>query len=106
MKRRNNITRLLACTVLVAGGCGAVPDIVIETARERAIQAIENTVGNAVDDVIDGTFGELLDLDDLALPFHDQSQKEEEEALDMDTSESDERDRETRRSFNASSPLP
>ena len=104
MKRIGIGKRWLACVALLGGGCGAIPDIIVDAAWLSAKEALQEAVGDAVDDVIDGTVGELLDLDARELPFDDQSQ--EEEAFDDDAAESGESDRETRRGFSRSSPLP
>ena len=69
--------RWLACAGLLCGGCGAIPDIIIDEARLAAKEAIQEAVRDAVDDVIEGTVGELLNFDDLEFPFSEQSEDEE-----------------------------
>jgi hypothetical protein len=65
MNGRTLGNRLLVCFVLLAGGCGTVPDVIVDTAREAAKEAIEREIEEALNDLAE----ELLDLDGLSLPL-------------------------------------
>jgi len=69
MNRGTTARVLLACGLLLTGGCGAVPELLIEAAKVSAKEAIEKRI----DEVIGGTFDDLLseslDFDNLDLPF-------------------------------------
>lgn len=70
--------RLLACAALLAGGCGAIPDIIVEAARSSAKKAIQEAVEDVIDDVIDDTADELFDYVDVESLFIPGSEEEEE----------------------------
>ena len=65
MNGRTLGNRLLVCFVLLAGGCGAVPDVIVDTAREAAKEAIEKEIEDVLNDLAE----ELFDLDGLSLPL-------------------------------------
>jgi hypothetical protein len=71
MNRRNPAKHLFLTLFLVAGGCGAVPDLVVESARSAAKEAVES----AVADIVDDAFQRVLDAGDdlLPLPLTDES---------------------------------
>ncbi|UCC31472.1 MAG: hypothetical protein JSU86_04190 [Phycisphaerales bacterium] len=81
----------LACAALLAGGCGAIPDIIADAARSSAKEALQEAVEDVVDDVIDNTVGELLDFGDFEFPFVEQS---EDEVQDGDAFEDEDEDAE------------
>ncbi len=54
--------RWLAGVVLVAGGCGAIPEFLVDAGREAAKEAIEEAVGQ----VVNGVVNDLWDSNDLA----------------------------------------
>ncbi len=56
----------LACVVLAAGGCGAVPDFLQEAGRDAAKEALEKSVEEAVAEVVNGVVGDLWDLSDAS----------------------------------------
>ena len=59
----------LACAVLLAGGCGEIPDIIVEGARASAKEALQEAVGDVIDDIIEDTVDELLDYADFESQF-------------------------------------
>lgn len=54
--------RWLAGVVLVAGGCGAIPEFLVDAGREAAKEALEEAVGQ----VVNGVVNDLWDSNDLA----------------------------------------
>lgn len=77
MKRLGIGKRWLPCAALLGGGCGAIPDIIVDAAWLSAKVALQEAVGDAVDGAIDDTVGELLDFDDFGFPFVEQSEDED-----------------------------
>lgn len=61
VNRRILVRYVLALGLLATGGCGAVPDFVVESARTAAIEAVDNAVSEIVDDAIQRLF-EASDL--------------------------------------------
>lgn len=53
---------ILGCIVVMATGCGAVPEILVETAKSSAKDALDQRVDEVVSDLAD----EFLDLDQLS----------------------------------------
>ena len=72
MKRRTLGIGWLVCCSLLAAGCGALPELFIDAARSAAKEAVEEMV----DGVVDQVTGELLDFENLSLPFNDDSDGE------------------------------
>ena len=62
MNRKGLGKRWLAGVVLVAGGCGAIPEFLVDAGREAAKEAIEEAVGQ----VVNGVVNDLWDSNDLA----------------------------------------
>ncbi len=58
--------RWLAGVVLVAGGCGAIPEFLVDAGREAAKEALEKSVEEAVGQVVNGVVNDLWDSNDLA----------------------------------------
>lgn len=85
--------RWVACAALLAGGCGAIPDIIVDAARSSAKEALQEAVENVIDEVIDDTVDELLDHADFEFPSIHESEDEgngdafEEEGEDVDDSD-------------------
>ena len=77
MNRTGFGKRWLACAALLAGGCGALPEFIVDAAWLSAKEAVQEAVGDAVDGAIDDTIGVLPDFDDLELPFGEQGEDEE-----------------------------
>ncbi len=77
MNRTGFGKRLLACAALLGGGCGAVPDFIVDAAWLSGKEAVQEAVGDAVDGAIDDTIGELPDFDDLEFPFGEQGEDQE-----------------------------
>ncbi len=67
----------LASAALLGGGCGAIPDIIIDAARSSAREALEEAVGDAVGGIVDDTVAELLGFDDFEFPIVQQGEDEE-----------------------------
>ena len=61
--------RWLACFVLLAGGCGAIPDFMVDAGRDAAKDVLEEAVEEAARGVVQGLVDELEDLSDLSLPL-------------------------------------
>lgn len=53
--------RWVACAALLVGGCGAIPDLIVEPARSSAKAALEETVEGFIHDAVKDTFEGLLD---------------------------------------------
>ncbi len=87
--------RWVACAALMAGGCGAIPDIIVDAARSSAKEALQEAVENVIDDAIEDTVEELLDYADFEFPSIRESEDEEEgdvfdeEGEDVDDSAQD-----------------
>ena len=70
----------LACCALVAGGCGGFPELLMNTARTSAKEAIHEKVDQVVNQVIDETVGAVFDevineaigFDQFGLPVLDE----------------------------------
>ncbi len=77
MNRKGFGIRWLASAALLAGGCGAVPDIIVDAALSSAKEALQEAVGDAVEDIVHDAVGEMLDLDDFEFLFEGQSEDEE-----------------------------
>ena len=77
MNRTGFGKRWLACAALLVGGCGAVPDFIVDAAWSSGKEAIQGAVGDAVDGAIDDTIGEWPGLDDWAFPFGEQGEDQE-----------------------------
>ncbi len=66
MNRRLRTKALLIALAGSAAGCGVLPDIFVDAARSSAKEAVEDTVGEAIDGLIDfDDFG----LGGFDLPF-------------------------------------
>ena len=52
---------MLTGVVFVVGGCGAVPEFVVDAGREAAKEAIENAVEDAVGAAVGGVVGGVAD---------------------------------------------
>ena len=61
MQQRMPDWKWASCAALLVGGCGAIPDFVVDAARSSAKETIEQSVHDTVADLLD--FGNLL------LPF-------------------------------------
>ena len=61
MQERMPAWKWASCAALLVGGCGAVPDFVVDAARSSAKETIEQSVHDKVADLLD--FGNVL------LPF-------------------------------------
>lgn len=79
----------VSCSVLLVGGCGAIPEFIVDAARSSAKETIEQSVHDKVGDLLDfdnllllfgGEFDvvDLLDLEDALLPFDDVGDTEDE----------------------------
>ena len=98
MNRIDFDKRWLACAVLLAGGCGVIPDIIVDAALSSAKEALQKAVGDAVENIIDDTVSEMLDLDDFESPFEEQSEHEEDgDAFEDDGEDIEENDHGTGR---------
>ena len=67
MNRRTLGKGCLVCCSLLVDGCGAIPELIMDAARSAAKEAVEEMI----DGVVDQVTGELLDLENLSLPFTD-----------------------------------
>ena len=66
MKRRTLAMPWIGCCLLLAVGCG-IPEVVVDAARSETKQAVEEMV----DELMDQFIGDLLDPENLPLPFDD-----------------------------------
>ncbi len=66
MNRIGSRRRLLVCAVLLAGGCGALPDFLVDAGRGAAKEALEESVEDAIDEVVNGVVDDLWDLSDVS----------------------------------------
>ncbi len=55
----------ISCCLLLAAGCGVIHEVLVDAARSEAKQAVEEMV----DEVVDQVTGDLLDPENLPLPF-------------------------------------
>ena len=70
---RNRLWRIsLACGLPLAVGCAEIPDVVADAARASAKEALEETMDDLVNGVVDQTIGGFLDFEDLEIPFVDE----------------------------------
>ena len=85
--------RWVACAALMAGGCGAIPDIIVDEAKSSAKEALQEAVENVIDEVIEETVDGLFDHADFEFPSIHQSEDEENgdafEEIDEDVDDSD-----------------
>ena len=82
-----------ACTALLAGGCGAIPDLIVDAALSSAREALQDAVADAVEGIVDDAVDDLLDLDDFEFLFEEQSEDEEDvNAFEDDGEEVEEND--------------
>ena len=66
MKHRTLEKVWIGCCLLLAAGCGGgIPEVLVNAARSKAKQAVEELV----DEVFDQVTGDLLDPDNFPLPF-------------------------------------
>ncbi len=61
--------RWLAGVVLVVGGCGAIPDFLVDAGRDAAKEALEKSAKEAVEQVVNGFVEDLWDSDDVLGPL-------------------------------------
>lgn len=88
----------VVCGALLAGGCGAIPDIIVDAAKSSAKEALQEAVESVIDDVIDDTFDELIDQTDFEFPSIDERENEDNgDALDGAVEEMDGNDQDTDR---------
>ena len=69
--------RWVACAALMAGVCGAIPDIIVDEAKSSAKEALQEAVENVIDEVIEETVDGLFDHADFEFPSIHQSEDEE-----------------------------
>lgn len=69
MNRLAFVKRWLACVVLLAGGCGTLPDFLVEAGRDAAKEALEKAVEEAVEEAVNGVVDDLWDLSDVPHPL-------------------------------------
>ena len=87
--------RWVICAALLAGGCGVIPDIVVDEAKSSAKEALQEAVEDVIDDAIEIMIAELLDYVDLEFPSNRESEGEaggdvfDEEGEDVDDSDQD-----------------
>lgn len=72
LKRRNPAPYLFCVSLLAVGGCGALPEFVVESARSAAQAAIEDAVADWVDDAFDRALNEAGEV--LPPPLSDESE--------------------------------
>ena len=61
--------RWLACVVLVVGGCGAVPDFLLEAGRDAAKETLEKSIEEAIENVLGGGVDDLWNSIDMPRPL-------------------------------------
>ena len=61
--------RWLAGVVLAAGGCGALPDFLVDAGREAAKEALEKSVEEAVEQVVNGVVDDLWNSNNVSRPL-------------------------------------
>ena len=59
--KKDQCRLMMACLVAVTAGCGAVPNVLIDAAKQSAKEAVEERINELVDEVAD----ELIDPDQL-----------------------------------------
>ena len=64
MKRRMVSVSVVTASLLAAGGCGVVPDVVVNSARSAAKDALDEAVEGVVDEAVD----QLFDAGSALLP--------------------------------------
>lgn len=69
MKRRGLNTIFLVGCAGAAGGCGAIPDFLVEAARTSAEEALRETVDGVIDTVFEESLSGLLDFSGLEPEF-------------------------------------
>ena len=69
--------RWFSCAALLAGGCGAIPDILVDATRSSAKEALQETVEGIVNEIVEDTVDELLDHADFELPSSHESEDEQ-----------------------------
>ncbi len=85
----------VSCSVLLVGGCGAIPEFIVDAARSSAKETIEQSVHDKVGDLLDfdnpllpfgGEFdlNDLLDSEDALPPFDDVDDNEDEPDFEED----------------------
>ena len=90
--------RWVACAALLAGGCGTIPDVIVDAARSSAKEALQEAVEDVIDDVIEDTVDELLDYADFEFPSIYESEDEEDgDVFEEVGDEVDNSDQDTRR---------
>ena len=57
----------LTCVVLAVGGCGVVPEFLVDAGRDAAKDALEKSVEEGVEEVVIGVVDDLWDLSDASL---------------------------------------
>ncbi len=79
----------VSCSVLLVGGCGTIPEFIVDAAWASAKESIEQSVHDKVGDLLDfdnsllpfgGEFdvNDLLDSEDALPPFEDVGDNEDE----------------------------
>lgn len=95
----------VSCSVLLVGGCGAIPEFIVDAAWSSAKETIEQSVHDRVADLLDfensllpfgGEFdvNDLLDSEDLLPPFDGVGSNEDEPDGEAPESEEDGQDME------------
>ena len=85
----------VSCSVLLIGGCGAIPEFIVDAAWASAKETIEQSVHDKVGDLLDfdspllpfgGGFdvNDLLDSEDALPPFDDVDDNEDEPDFEED----------------------
>ncbi len=89
MQERMPGWKWVSCSVLLVGGCGTIPEFIVDAAWSSAKETIEQSVHDKVGDLLDFdnpllTFGgefdlnDLLDSEDALPPFDDVGDNEDE----------------------------
>lgn len=89
MQEKMSGWKWVSCSVLLVGGCGAIPEFIVDAAWTSAKETIEQTVHDKVGALLDfgnplfpfgGEFdlNDLLDLEDALPPFDDMGDNEDE----------------------------
>lgn len=68
--------RWLVCIVLLAGGCGTLPDFLVEAGRDAAKEALEKSVEEAVEEAVNGIVDIPGILSDVPHPLEADSEGE------------------------------
>ena len=61
MRKPRLLTTISLCLMLAAGGCGAVPDFLLESLTSTVKTAAQSVVQQAVETVLEDTLGGVLD---------------------------------------------